>query len=131
MPDFINLPALKVLYLTATPEKQLTIRNNTTGATISYGATEAVGDGTIAAAASFSTSDAIWVRSDINAQAILTYKTGTTQEDLTLADLRRHSPKFTRSALARLDVHTAVAAKRLPGGTSPSNIQRQIRALLG
>jgi hypothetical protein len=86
MSEIVNLPALKVTYLTATPEKQILVYNRTTGATISYGVTSAVGDGTLTAGQSVQSSDALYVRSDINASVILTYKAGSTTEDVTITD---------------------------------------------
>ncbi len=50
-------------------------------------------------------------------------------EDLTLADLRRYSPKFAADALAGLTVDSSLRARRLPGGPAPQTVGQRLRRL--
>jgi len=54
---------------------------------------------------------------------------GRSLADLTLAELRRFSPRFEPDALRWLDVERAVARRRSSGGTSPTNVARRLREL--
>jgi argininosuccinate lyase len=55
--------------------------------------------------------------------------TGLKFEDLTLADLRRYSPKFAADALAGLTVESSLRARRLPGGPAPQTVGQRLRRL--
>jgi argininosuccinate lyase len=54
---------------------------------------------------------------------------GVAFEALTLADLRRFSPKFTADALAALTVDNSLRARKLPGGPAPDTVRRRIQRL--
>jgi argininosuccinate lyase len=52
-----------------------------------------------------------------------------TLSDLTLADLRRFSPRFAEGVFAWLTPDAAVARRRAVGGTAPANVVRRLREL--
>ncbi|MBI2963300.1 MAG: argininosuccinate lyase [Deltaproteobacteria bacterium] len=53
-------------------------------------------------------------------------KTGRQLEQLSLAELRRFSPRFDRGVLERLTPEAAVARRRAPGGTARENVERRL-----
>ena len=50
-------------------------------------------------------------------------------ETLTLAELRRFSPRFDREALRRLTPEAAIARRRAPGGTARDNVERRLEKI--
>jgi argininosuccinate lyase len=56
---------------------------------------------------------------------------GRTLEDLTLADLRRHSGAFGADALRGLSAEGSVRARNLPGGPAAAAMRRYLRRLEG
>jgi len=54
---------------------------------------------------------------------------GVAFDELTLEDLRRHSPKFSAEALKALTVDNSLRARKLPGGPAPDTVRRRIRRL--
>jgi len=54
---------------------------------------------------------------------------GRTLRDLTLADLKRFSPRFEADAFQWLTPEAAVARRRAVGGTAPQNVARRLKEL--
>ena len=52
-----------------------------------------------------------------------------TLEDLTLADLRRHSAEFGADALDALTAEKSIAARKLIGGPAPAAVRRRLKEL--
>ncbi|MGH7842378.1 MAG: argininosuccinate lyase [Candidatus Binataceae bacterium] len=54
---------------------------------------------------------------------------GVAFEELTLADLRRFSPRFGADALKTLTVENSLSARKLLGGPAPETVRRRLRRL--
>jgi argininosuccinate lyase len=56
-------------------------------------------------------------------------KTGRELEKLTLAELRRFSPRFERDVFARLTPEAAIERRQAPGGTARANVERRLEKI--
>jgi argininosuccinate lyase len=54
---------------------------------------------------------------------------GKTLEDLTAADLRRHSPSFAADSVAILSAEKSLARRSIEGGPAPSAVKRRLTEL--
>ena len=58
-----------------------------------------------------------------------TADSGRALEDLSLADLQRHSPRFRSDAVDLLDAAHSIANRKVPGGPAPSTVRARITEL--